>query len=50
MTKEELILLDNYGHKSLKDITKEQLKEYCTLLQMRIQEVKNNITKGNKGG
>ncbi|GAI88373.1 unnamed protein product, partial [marine sediment metagenome] len=33
MTKEELTKLDNYGHRELKSLTEDQLKEYMVLLE-----------------
>lgn len=43
MTKEELTRLDNYGHKELKSLTEDQLKEYMVLLEMRLKEVSDQI-------
>ena len=39
LTIDALTKLDNYGHRELKDISKIELTEYATLLQMRRQEV-----------
>ncbi len=43
MTKEELTKLDNYGHRELKSLTEDQLKEYMVLLEMRLKEVSDQI-------
>lgn len=40
MDKDQLTKLDSYGHKPLNTLSKDQLKEYYILLQMRIQEVR----------
>ena len=48
MTKEELTKLDNYGHKEIASLDKDQLKEYAMLLDARYQEVFNLLPK--KGG
>jgi len=49
MTKEDLVSLDNYGHKCLKDFTEMQLNEYATLLQMRRSDVLDRISELRKG-
>jgi succinate dehydrogenase flavin-adding protein (antitoxin of CptAB toxin-antitoxin module) len=48
MTKEELTKLDNYGHKELKSLTEDQLKDYLSLLEMRRQEVLDRILELSK--
>lgn len=49
LTKENLVWLDNYGHKCLKDFTEMQLNEYATLLLMRRKDVLDRISELRKG-
>lgn len=50
MTKEDLTRLDDYGHRPLDKLTKIQLNEYATLLEMRRQGVLERILKLRKEG
>ncbi len=49
MTKDDLIRLDDYGHKALEGLTEVQLDEYVTLLESRRQEVLKRIQELRKG-
>lgn len=50
LTIDDLTRLDNYGHKSLDQLTGVELSEYATLLQRRRQEVLERILEIRKGG
>lgn len=50
LTIEDLIRLDNYGHRPLGELTRDELNEYANLLEMRRQEVLERIQELRKGG
>jgi len=49
MTKEDLVRLDDYGHKDISLLSEVHLNEYATLLQMRRNDVLDRIQELRKG-